>query len=759
MSKENYLVGYRPLTTHGSPFTQTWNIIKWRNIAMVKMAELLHVQLMRKGRYREYSTMNHPNFGECYTVRWYDIKSSSRAPYSYDGSMGLNQFFVGQSPYKWYDGDPGSDSGIYHDTCEIVSSFDNATVTKYGYKDLDMISQWGGGEMVHTAHPILNPLKEQDYYYRFPYRARITCTFAWDQIFYKQKNFNYIYDSNGNKIIDVDNSTIKVHRQVIVDMERWVISADGKRTKLGDIKDKVFNTTLGATPLYTKTKNGRFEELVISGYNKDIDIFADLPAFYDEFKPKIYTHKECQKLIGKSVEFDLRLSGIDDFCDVYLWGKKSGRLIAFGSGNIVGYIDDGRVLIKRKDKRSMVLKEAGADSPEISIFIPYYQLALKETFDPITHMPLRGAYRFVTQWSSHYGLHVEEDKETWEKLVPIVVVIIVIVVTVVTLGTCTAQTAAAGSAVTAGTTATASAAATAGFYAGSASALAAIGITTAAGTMLLASLFLTALGAGLSYAGAKHGKMGLIKGGQIASFAGAAMGVASIGASINTALSSVTAEAVASSSGCYLSEAVLAGGSGAASGTTATGLMASGASITTNLGVTTVNSGMGVVSVSAANSSVLFINGVAVSGSGIVGSMAAQFGMSITTTTQLMSLANIATTTYSIGNNLYGGFNSVKDVLSLLRGEPVDLDIPQNESDEEAIAGGNGAIGVSPSVVMRFERDILPPDLGLDQDSLIYVRPLLKAYIHNKGNLANLVDNIIQTRLKKRYAPLIPSNV
>ena len=103
--------------------------------------------------------------------------------------------------------------------------------------------------------------------------------------------------------------------------------------------------------------------------------------------------------------------------------------------------------------------------------------------------------------------------------------------------------------------------------------------------------------------------------------------------------------------------------------------------------------------------------------------------------------------------------NSVKDVLSLLRGEPVDLDIPQNQSDEEAMAGGNGAIGVSPSVVMRFERDILPPDLGLDQDSLIYVRSLLKAYIHNKGNLANLVDNIIQTRLKKRYAPLIPSNV
>lgn len=237
------------------------------------------------------------------------------------------------------------------------------------------------------------------------------------------------------------------------------------------------------------------------------------------------------------------------------------------------------------------------------------------------------------------------------------------------------------------------------------------------------------------------------------------MGVASIATNISTALSTATSQAVANQSGCYLSEAAFASGSGAASGTTATGLMASGTSITTNLGVTTVNSGMGVVSVGTANSSVLFVNGVAMSGTGVIGSMAAQFGFSMTTVTQLLSLSNIATTTYSIGNSLYGGFNSVKDVLSSLRGEPVDPQIPTNQSDEEALANGNGAIGVSSSVVMRFERDIMPADLGLDEDSLIYVRSLLKAYIHDRGNLANLVDNIIQTRLKKRYAPLIPSNV
>ena len=248
-------------------------------------------------------------------------------------------------------------------------------------------------------------------------------------------------------------------------------------------------------------------------------------------------------------------------------------------------------------------------------------------------------------------------------------------------------------------------------------------------------------------------------GGKIASFAGAAMGVASIGASISSAFSTATSQAVANSSGCYLTQMALSGG-GATSGVGATSMMVnSGMSITTNLGVTTVNSGMGIVSVGTANSSVLFVNGVAMSGTGVIGSMAAQFGFSMTTATQLMSLSNIATTTYAIGSNLYNAYNTVSDLLAGLRAEPVDPDIPQNRSDEEALAGGNGAIGVSPSVVMRFERDIMPADLGLDEDSLIYVRSLLKAYIHDRGNLANLVDNIVQTRLRKRYAPLIPANV
>lgn len=730
-----YLKGYKPLTQFNTPFRQTWEIIKWRNIAFMEIAELLHRQLMRKGRQSHYESYYHPMYGQVYTIAIYDIKSESKAPYNYHShnDLGLNQFFVGQNPHSWYDGDPGDENGIYHDTCEIIRKEDNATSTKYGYKDLSLIRQWGQGEMVHTLHPVFNPFKDREYIYRFPVKAKISCTFEWDETYKSSK-------------------TIMVHRKVTIDMERWKIKLDGSRQRVADIRDLKFNKTFYAYDIYIGSGD---KQQKIPGYGKSINLFQNLPEFYRELKnSRVYTVAQMAKLIGQTLEWELVLNGDDDIADIYLDGKYAGRLVAFGSGKVdvypeegrvVGYLDDGRILIQ---------------GPKW-----WPSLTLIETFDPATHMPTRGAFKFVTEWESHYKLNVVEDQEAWEKFVPIAVIIIAIVVTIITVGTMTAQTAAAGSAAvgatTAGTTAAgagAAAATSAGFYSASASALAAIGITSAAGTLALSSIFLSALGYGLSYAGAKHGKEGLIIGGRIASFAGAAMGVASIGASISSAFSTATSQAVANSSGCYLTQMALNGG-GAISGGAATGLINSGMSITTNLGVTTVNSGMGVVSVGTANSSVLFVNGVAMSGTGVIGSMAAQFGVSMTTATELLSLSNIATTTYSIGNNIYNAYNGVSDVISSLRGEPVDPDIPQNQSDEEALAGGNGAIGVSPSVVMRFERDIMPADLGLDQDSLIYVRSLLKAYILGKGNLANLVDNIIQTRLRKRYAPLIPSNV
>lgn len=763
MNKKTYLRGWRPA---GRGYVeQIKDLILARNKGFNKMVELLHKQLIRKGRIRTRSAnFYHPTLkAMVYFIRSYNIKSSAKGPYNYHShnDLGLNQFFVGQNPYSWYQGDPGDKNGIYHDTSEIVRTQDNATSTKYGYKDLSVIKAWGQGEMVHALHPVFNPFKDREYIYRFPVKAKISCTFEWHTI------DNTRATSTGGErdrtILEGERyRTIRVHRNITIDMERWKIKLDGSRQRLADIRDLSLNTNFefeGKDYIRTNLTHRIYKAVTFH----DIDMFENLPPFYRELKvSKIYRYDQIEKLMGQTLEWELVLNGEDDFVDIYLWGKYAGRLVAFGDGDIAGYLDDGRIL--KQGRRRETKTYSGDEGADHHRTFYYPTLNLIETFDPATHMPTRGAFKFVTEWESHYGLYIKEDKEFWEKALPIVTIVIVIVVTIITVGTMTAQTAAAGSAVTAGTAgatgagAAATAGATsAGFYSASASALAAIGITSAAGTLALSSIFLSALGYGLSYAGAKYNKEGLIIGGRIASFAGAAMGVASIGASISSALSTATSQAVANQSGCYLTQMAFNGG--ATSGVGATGLINSGMSITTNLGVTTINSGMGVVSVGTANSSVLFVNGVAMSGSGVIGSMAAQFGVSMTTATELLSLSNIATTTYSIGNNIYNAYNGVSDLISSLRGEPMDPDIPQNRSDEEALAGGNGAIGVSPSVVMRFERDIMPADLGLDQDSLIYVRSLLKGYIHDRGNLANLVDNIVQTRLRKRYAPLIPSNV
>ncbi|MGH1601744.1 hypothetical protein [Campylobacter majalis] len=85
-----------------------------------KMIELLHKQLIRKGRARRENLGDLSPFGECYIIKDYDIKSPSTAPYNYNSKddLGLNQFFVGQNPYKPYKGDPKK--GIYHDTSKIV---------------------------------------------------------------------------------------------------------------------------------------------------------------------------------------------------------------------------------------------------------------------------------------------------------------------------------------------------------------------------------------------------------------------------------------------------------------------------------------------------------------------------------------------------------------------------------------------------------------------------------------------------------------
>lgn len=108
---------------------------QWFTYAMIgvnKYVELLHKQLVRKGR-SQIQNINHPLFKNSYIVKKYNIKSSSTAPYNKENynDLGLNQFFVGQDPYKPYKGDPSSKNGIYHDICEIRTKYNLGSMQYY----------------------------------------------------------------------------------------------------------------------------------------------------------------------------------------------------------------------------------------------------------------------------------------------------------------------------------------------------------------------------------------------------------------------------------------------------------------------------------------------------------------------------------------------------------------------------------------------------------------------------------------------------
>lgn len=108
---------------------------QWFTYAMIgvnKYVELLHKQLIRKGR-SQIQNINHPLFKNSYIVKKYNIKSASTAPYDKHshGNLGLNQFFVGQDPYKPYKGDPSSKNGIYHDICEIRTKYNLGSMQYY----------------------------------------------------------------------------------------------------------------------------------------------------------------------------------------------------------------------------------------------------------------------------------------------------------------------------------------------------------------------------------------------------------------------------------------------------------------------------------------------------------------------------------------------------------------------------------------------------------------------------------------------------
>ena len=187
-------LGYRPPCMCGLEYPeQARDILPKRTAAYRKTTELVHTQLVRKGRAEFFDTENlkksnlsflnnpnyrgelfdHPIYGKVYTTGRYNIKSPSKMPYDRNdyNNLGLNQYFVGQSPYQYYIGDPGGDNGIYHDKSEIIGpvryivgndeysgeQLAKGQGLKYPFKMYEKIKQTTG--FIHGLTPITQEIR------------------------------------------------------------------------------------------------------------------------------------------------------------------------------------------------------------------------------------------------------------------------------------------------------------------------------------------------------------------------------------------------------------------------------------------------------------------------------------------------------------------------------------------------------------------------------------------------------------------------
>lgn len=172
---------------------QARDILPKRTAAYRKTTELVHTQLVRKGRAEFFDTrilkksdlsfltnpnyrgelFDHPIYGKVYTTGRYNIKSPSKMPYDRNdyNNLGLNQYFAGQSPYQYYIGDPGGDNGIYHDKSEIIGpvryivgndeysgeQLAKGQGLKYPFKMYEKIKQTTG--FIHGLTPITQEIR------------------------------------------------------------------------------------------------------------------------------------------------------------------------------------------------------------------------------------------------------------------------------------------------------------------------------------------------------------------------------------------------------------------------------------------------------------------------------------------------------------------------------------------------------------------------------------------------------------------------
>ncbi|EIX0240721.1 hypothetical protein MG031_000002 [Campylobacter coli] len=371
---------------------------QWFTYAMIgvnKYVELLHKQLIRKGRsYRQNAT--HPLYPNSYIVKKYNIKSASTAPYDKHshGNLGLNQFFVGQDPYKPYKGDPSSKNGIYHDICEIR--------TKYN-------------------------LGNMQYYYGFP--NNLTLLFEKEKAWkYHGKGFFYIDEKINFK--DILNKALENinYEMLINDIEVVIFSQTIQKNN-----EWIYPSIDDIKIPNIKVENIEFKPLFGKPYKKPC---VDVEKFYNDFKElnknifriekveityKIYEKAQKTRESDPSKIYYTLTSKKVSFFEVFNFIKEIYKckyatpLCFYNSFNFVCY-EEPYVAFSSLNNASWGKKDTSV-TPNI---YPLYRKS--------SNLPYGRRDRWFALWDSFYYLYVYEksSKGILSFLAPIVTIVLAV---------------------------------------------------------------------------------------------------------------------------------------------------------------------------------------------------------------------------------------------------------------------------------------------------------------------------------------------
>lgn len=422
MNTKTYLSGWRP--ARKAYVEQIKDLILARNKGFNKMVELLHKQLIRKGRIRTRSNnFYHSTLrAMVYYIRSYNIKSSSTMPYDYNdhNRLGLNQFFVGQSPYNYYNGDPGD--GIYHDKVEILCM---PRAVSSGVKDADeqapslILAETTGVEVRKSEsapdEPNLTPLYYLDYQryflhdnsyvllfnhpkgfvdgkrYSLIYKVSRTAEYRYYGYSNKEATMIYHYTFHTNRYEQTTQNGKQINKRLgngSFSYSTHLVSTETITGGDGDKEHTIIVVNANNTPINYIMDNLKMVEIL------DYQIFnyGVFPTDIDDNGKRTY-HDWSEMLVEPPH------NNYDDLKLTIQTNNKKYTLYPVGSYGGKAILNDGRIL----EGLANIDRSNHISNIDIRAF-------LTETFYADNDMPTRGAMKWYIEWSNHYALFIKEDK-------------------------------------------------------------------------------------------------------------------------------------------------------------------------------------------------------------------------------------------------------------------------------------------------------------------------------------------------------------